>query len=105
MLLFFDFHSSTGVLSVLIYRRKAEKMNRKVLECWLFVTIQEQFALFRLFQGKNFISKSREKVLQKNDAIRKGLLRAIHETENSTVISFFFPLGNPFIILRDDPAK
>ena len=77
-------------------------MNRKVLECWLllFVTIQEQFALFRLFQRK-----SREKVLQKNDAIRKGLLRAIHETENSTVISFFFPLGNPFIILRDDPAK
>ena len=77
-------------------------MNRKVLECWLllFVTVQEQFALFRLFQRK-----SREKVLQKNDAIRKGLLRAIHETENSTVISFFFPLGNPFIILRDDPAK
>ena len=77
-------------------------MNRKVLECWLllFVTIQEQFALFRLFQRK-----SREKVLQKNDAIRKGLLRAIHETENSTVISFFFPLGNPFIILRDDPVK
>ena len=77
-------------------------MNRKVLECWLllFVTIQEQFALFRLFQRK-----SREKVLQRNDAIRKGLLRAIHETENSTVISFFFPLGNPFIILRDDPAK
>ena len=77
-------------------------MNRKVLECWLllFVTIQEQFALFRLFQRK-----SREKVLQKNYAIRKGLLRAIHETENSTVISFFFPLGNPFIILRDDPAK
>ena len=77
-------------------------MNRKVLECWLllFVTIQEQFALFRLFQRK-----SREKILQKNDAIRKGLLRAIHETENSTVISFFFPLGNPFIILRDDPAK
>ena len=77
-------------------------MNRKVLECWLllFVTIQEQFALFRLFQRK-----SREKVLQKNDAIRKGLLRAIHETENSTVISFFFPLGNPFIILRDHPAK
>ena len=77
-------------------------MNRKVLECWLllFVTIQEKFALFRLFQRK-----SREKVLQKNDAIRKGLLRAIHETENSTVISFFFPLGNPFIILRDDPAK
>ena len=77
-------------------------MNRKVLECWLllFVTIQEQFALFRLFQRK-----SREKVLQKNDAIRKGLLRAIHETENSMVISFFFPLGNPFIILRDDPAK
>ena len=77
-------------------------MNRKVLECWLllFVTIQEQFPLFRLFQRK-----SREKVLQKNDAIRKGLLRAIHETENSTVISFFFPLGNPFIILRDDPAK
>ena len=70
-------------------------MNRKVLECWLllFVTIQEQFALFRLFQRK-----SREKILQKNDAIRKGLLRAIHETENSTVISFFFPLGNPFII-------
>ena len=81
-------------------RQKAEKMNRKVLECWLFVTIQEKFALFRLFQRK-----SREKVLQKNDAIRKGLLRAIHETENSTVISFFFPLGNPFIILRDDPAK
>ena len=77
-------------------------MNRKVLECWLllFVTIQEQFALFRLFQRK-----SREKVLQKNDAIRKGLLRAIYETENSTVISFFFPLGNPFIILRDDSAK
>ena len=75
-------------------------MNRKVLECWLFVTIQEQFALFKLFKRK-----SREKVLQKNDAIRKGLLRAIHETENSTVISFFFPLGNPFIILRDDPAK
>ena len=77
-------------------------MNKKVLECWLllFVTIQEQFALFRLFQRK-----SREKVLQRNDAIRKGLLRAIHETENSTVISFFFPLGNPFIILRDDPAK
>ena len=77
-------------------------MNRKVLECWLllFVTIQEQFALFRLFQRK-----SREKVLQRNDAIRKGLLRAMHETENSTVISFFFPLGNPFIILRDDPAK
>ena len=75
-------------------------MNRKVLECWLFVTIQEQFALFKLFQRK-----SREKVLPKNDAIRKGLLRAIHETENSTVISFFFPLGNPFIILRDDPAK
>ena len=75
-------------------------MNRKVLECWLFVTIQEEFALFRLFQRK-----SREKVLQKNDTIRKGLLRAIHETENSTVISFFFPLGNPSIILRDDPAK
>ena len=77
-------------------------MNKKVLECWLllFVTIQEQFALFRLFQRK-----SREKVLQRNDAIRKGLLRAIHETENSTVISFFFPLGNPFIILRDDPVK
>ena len=100
MLLFFDFRSSTSVLSVLLNRRKAEKMNRKVLECWLFVTIQEQFALFKLFQRK-----SREKVLQKNDAIRKGLLRAIHETENSTVISFFFPLGNPFIILRDDPAK
>ena len=100
MLLFFDFRSSTSVLSVLLNRRKAEKMNRKVLECWLFVTIQEQFALFELFQRK-----SREKVLQKNDAIRKGLLRAIHETENSTVISFFFPLGNPFIILRDDPAK
>ena len=100
MLLFFDFRSSTSVLSVLLNRRKAEKMNRKVLECWLLVTIQEQFALFKLFQRK-----SREKVLQKNDAIRKGLLRAIHETENSTVISFFFPLGNPFIILRDDPAK
>ena len=41
----------------------------------------------------------------KIDAIRKRLLRAIHETENSTVISFFFPFGNPFIILRDDPAK
>ena len=100
MLLFFDFRSSTSVLSVLLNRRKAEKMNRKVLECWLFVAIQEQFALFKLFQRK-----SRVKVLQKNDAIRKGLLRAIHETENSTVISFFFPLGNPFIILRDDPAK
>ena len=100
MLLFFDFRSSTSVLSVLLNRRKAEKMNRIVLECWLFVTIQEQFALFKLFQRK-----SREKVLQKDDAIRKGLLRAIHETENSTVISFFFPLGNPFIILRDHPAK
>ena len=41
------------------------------------------------------ISKWRGNASQKIDAIRKGLLRATHETENSIVISFFFPVGNP----------
>ena len=40
------------------------------------------------------ISKWRGNASQKIDAIRKGLLRATHETENSIVISFFFPVGN-----------
>ena len=44
------------------------------------------------------ISKWRGNASQKIDAIRKGLLRATHETENSIVISFFFPVGNPFMI-------
>ena len=44
------------------------------------------------------ISKWRGNASQKIDAIRKELLRATHETENSIVISFFFPVGNPFTI-------
>ena len=46
------------------------------------------------------ISKWRGNASQKIDAIRKGLLRATHETENSIVISFFFPVGNPFMIIH-----
>ena len=38
-----------------------------------------------------------EKLAKKFDAVRKGLLRATHETENSMIINFF-PLGNPFVI-------
>ena len=76
-----------------MYRQKAEKLSGKVPECWLllFVTIQEQFALFRLLQRK-----CRGKLPKKIDAVK--LLRVTHETENSMAISFLFPLGNPFMI-------
>ena len=75
--------------------RKAEKLSGKVPECWLllFVTIQGQFALFRLFHRK-----CREKLPKKIDAFRKGLFRAKHEIENWMVVSFFFPLENPYMI-------
>ena len=91
----FYFHFSISILSVLMYGRKAEKLSGKVLECWLllFVTIQEQFTLFRLFQRK-----CRGNLPKKIDAVRKGLLRVTYETENSMAISFLFPLGNPFMI-------
>ena len=51
LLLFFDFQFSTIVLSVLMYGRKVEELSGKVLKFWLllFVTIQGQFALFRVF--------------------------------------------------------
>ena len=45
-----------------------------------------------------FIESAGEKLPKKIDAFRKGLFRAKHEIENWMVISFFFPLENPYMI-------
>ena len=45
-----------------------------------------------------FKESAGEMLPPKIDAVRKELLRVTHKTENSMVISFFFPVGNPFMI-------
>ena len=67
-----------------MYGRKVEELSGKVLKFWLllFVTPSKGNLLYLEY----FKESAGEMLPKKIDAVRKGLLRATHETENSMVI-------------------